>query len=159
MDTAKLKSAAKTGLGWWAKTQGYRGHLFTAFIFDLLSIIPYVGMIFTFLGYATLWLWFEIDGVNPSIVSGRKKIKKAASFFGEWLLGLTGLGIYPGITMWAYYAVSEEADEQATEKADQERENTKEAQNKLAKQRQPMTNKAQRENRRPKRRRKTSVYQ
>jgi hypothetical protein len=110
MDTAKLKSAAKTGLGWWAKTQGYRGHLFTAFIFDLLSIIPYVGMIFTFLGYATLWLWFEIDGVNPSIVSGRKKIKKAASFFGEWLLGLTGLGIYPGITMWAYYAISEHTD-------------------------------------------------
>ena len=118
MDTAKLKSAAKTGLGWWAKTQGYRGHLFTAFIFDLLSIIPYVGMIFTFLGYATLWLWFEIDGVNPSIVSGRKKIKKAASFFGEWLLGLTGLGIYPGITMWAYYAVSEEADEQVENKSE-----------------------------------------
>jgi len=104
------KETFKAAKGFWSSTKGYRDYLSVAFIFDLLSMIPWVGMIFSFLGYATLWLWFEMNGINPSLFSGKKKAKKAASFFFEWMLGIIGFGIYPGIVMWAYYAISEHTD-------------------------------------------------
>ncbi|MEX2514565.1 MAG: hypothetical protein WD335_00320 [Candidatus Paceibacterota bacterium] len=154
MDTAKLKSAVKTGLGWWAKTEGYRGHLFVALVFDLLSMIPWVGMIFSFLGYAILWLWFEMGGINPSLFSGRKKAKKAASFISEWLFGLIGLGIFPGIMMWTYFAVSEHKEEQV----EKQEATMKQVQEKLVKQSQESNRRIQEVNTH-KRRAKTSAYQ
>lgn len=146
MDTATAKHA----VGFWDKTKGYRGHLFVAFIFDLLSMIPWVGMIFSFLGYATLWLWFEIDGINPSLFSGRKKAKKAASFVGEWIAGVLGFGIVPGIMMWAYFAASEHAETES--------ENKQAALEKIQKELKTRNRQANKVNRQ-KRRVQTSAYQ
>lgn len=112
-------------------TKGFRGVLVVAIIFDLLSAIPWVGMLFSGLGYGSLWLWLEMRGANPSLFSG--DMKKLASTAAEFVAGAFGLGIVPGITMWAYFAVAEYKQKEAQERK-AERKAIEKAQKQMAKQ-------------------------
>ena len=91
----------------WQATQGNRGVLASAVIFDLLSAIPWVGMIFSFLGYLTIWLVLEIKGISASLFS-RGASKKIAAIAGEFIAGVFGFGIVPGITVWAFFTVTDD---------------------------------------------------
>lgn len=75
-----------------------------AVVFDLASAIPWVGLIFSGIGYGILGLWFMIKQVNP-IGFSKKQRKKLAAFASEWIFGFFGLSIWPGITVWTVITI------------------------------------------------------
>lgn len=150
-----MKDTWKKAKGYWRRTEGYRFMLFVALIFDLLSAIPWVGMIFSFLGYATLWLWMEIEGMSPGFSKkARHNAKKAVSFAGEFIAGVLGFGLVPGILFWTYFIISEHSEKMAEEEVQQMRE----VQKKLAKQQQLMEQRVEERNKQIQQRNKRSAY-
>lgn len=97
----------------WQNTKGFRGMLFTALVFDVFSAVPWIGIIFSGLGYATIYMWMMMRGVNSSLFSG--DTKKLASTAAEFVGGAVGLGIIPGITMWTFFSIAEHTAKQAAE--------------------------------------------
>lgn len=150
-----VKETLKKGKGYWQRTEGYRFMLLVAGIFDTLSAIPWVGMIFSFLGYATLWLWMEMEGMSPGFSKkARHNAKKAGSIGVEFMAGLFGFGIIPGIVIWAYFVISEHSEEEIENKQRQMRE----VQKKLAKESQRMNRQIENGNRKIQQRSKRSAY-
>lgn len=133
-------------------TKGFRGVLTVAIIFDLLSAIPWVGIVFSGLGYGSLWLWLKTKGADPGLFSG--DMKKLASTAAEFIAGVFGFGIVPGITMWAYFAVIEYKQKQAEERKAEMRA-IKKAQKQMAKQQRRQNERLKQANRQ---RVKTSAY-
>lgn len=102
------KQDIKAAFGIWSTISDHKGMMGVALTFDALSAIPWGGIIFSFLGYATLWLWMEMEGMKPGFGGETKQIaKKAASFTGEFIAGALGFGIVPGISMWAFFVIAE----------------------------------------------------
>lgn len=150
-----VKETLKKAKGFWQRTEGYRLMLLVAGIFDLLSAIPWVGMIFSFLGYATLWLWMEMEGMSPGFSKkARQNAKKAGSIFMETVFGVAGAGAVPFIVIWAYFIISEHSQEVAEKK----REQMKATQKKLVQQKQQMDKQVKKGNKRIQRRSKRSAY-
>lgn len=150
-----VKKTVKKAKGYWKRTEGYRSMLFVALIFDLLSAIPWVGMIFSFVGYATLWLWMEIDGMSPGFSKkARHNAKKIGSVAGEFIAGTLGFGIVPGILIWAYFVIAEHSQEVA----EKEQRQLKATQKKLVKQKQHMDEQVREGNKKIQSRTNTSAY-
>lgn len=84
--------------------------LLMAVIFDVFSAIPWIGLIASGIGYLVLGFIFMIKGVNPIGFTGREK-KKIASFISEWIFGIVGLSVWPGITVWAIVTIRDSWEE------------------------------------------------
>jgi|AntRauTorcE11897_2_1112592.scaffolds.fasta_scaffold25099_2 hypothetical protein len=120
---AKVAGSLRNG---WATTAGFRGVITWAVICDLLSSIPWVGLIFTGLGYSSIWLTLEIKGVSAGLFGSTKRM---ASFAAEWIAGAFGFGIVPGITAWTYFCIAEhKAEQQEEEPEENNNEKAKESQ-------------------------------
>lgn len=137
----------------WSRTEGHRGKIFVAILFDVLSAIPWVGLIFSGLGYGTLYLWFKIGGIDAGLFSG--DVKKLAATAAEFVGGAVGLGIVPGITMWAFFSIIGREEEPSVEINEEGMEETQE---KLANQSLKRQERVRQENQR-RERSKTSAYQ
>ncbi len=121
-----------------------------AVVFDILSAAPWVGLIASGLGYLILGFIFMVKGINPIGFSNREQ-KKLASFASEWIAGLLGFGIWPGITVWAVITIKDSW---------QEDEESKEKQKSLKKEvRQRQLEHSNKSSATNSRREKTSVYQ
>lgn len=104
---SSIKKGIKSALSlkdFFQTMKGFWGVFSWALICDGLSIIPWVGLIFAFLGYASIWLTLEIKGVSASPIGSSKR---AAATAAEWIAGAFGFGIVPGISVWTYFAISE----------------------------------------------------
>lgn len=112
------KSTSTIAKEGWRSTEGFRGVLFIAVFFDILSAIPWVGILFSGLGYGIIWMWLEMRGVKASLFTG--DTKKLASTAAEFVGGAVGLGIIPGITMWSFFTIVEHKNQEQTEVADSE---------------------------------------
>lgn len=150
-----MNESQKKIKGIWKRTKGYRGLLFTALIFDTFSAIPWVGLIFSFMGYLTLWLWMQMKGMSPGFSKkARHNAKKFGSVLFEGGAGAIGFGIVPGILLWAYFVINEDVED----KAENHQHQMKEVQKKLAKQSQQMDEQVRAENTRVNKRVITSAY-
>lgn len=112
--------------------RGFWGVFVWASICDGFSSIPYIGLVFSAIGYGTIWLYLEMKGVSASPFGSTKKM---SSFTAEWIAGAIGLSIVPGVTIWTYFCIEEYKAGQKIpreELGDMEK-STKETQEKLAK--------------------------
>lgn len=90
--------------------RGYYGVFVWATICDGFSSLPWVGLIFSGLGYGSIWMYLEMNGVSASPIGSSKRMAATAA---EWVAGIFGLGIVPGITIWTYFAIAEHKGELA----------------------------------------------
>lgn len=89
----------------------------TAVFFDLLSAIPWVGLLFVGIGYVVLGVWFKLKDVSPFEFTA-KGWKKAVTAALDPVFGFFGLSIVPGITAWAttvIYDANQEDEEREKE--------------------------------------------
>lgn len=115
--TREVESAVKGVSKIWPTVRDRPGMIGAAVVFDVLSAIPVAGVLFSGLGYATLWLWMEIEGMKPGFSGDLRQIaKKAGSIIAEITTSAIGFGFVPGIAIWAFFVIAEhkaETDENA----------------------------------------------
>lgn len=113
----------------------------TAVFFDLLSAIPWVGLLFVGIGYVVLGVWFKLKSVSPFEFTA-KGWKKAVTAALDPVFGFFGLSIIPGITAWTTTVIydakqeDEEREKEAERKAKELAKEIKKAQKQAAEARQ-----------------------
>lgn len=78
----------------------------TATVFDIFGAIPWIGIIFTGIGYFTMYIWFLMSGVSPiTVISG--KTSGGLNFVVDWIAEFFGFNIYPGLLIATYSIITE----------------------------------------------------